>query len=113
MNVTNMKRRIVIIFATAAILCSTAIRAQAGTKASNVSGGGHGMDEKVLSQIPKKLKAIVDRGQSTGMVTLVARNGEIASIDAVGWRVMDKEPLETTDVFGPLRLPNRSSRLLT
>ena len=59
----------------------------------------HGMDEKVLSQIPKKLQAIVDRGQSTGMVTLVARNGQIASIDAVGWRVMGKEPLKTTDVF--------------
>jgi len=59
----------------------------------------HGMDKKVLSQIPKNLQAMVDRGHSTGMVTLVARNGEIASIDAVGWRVMDKEPLETTDVF--------------
>ena len=59
----------------------------------------HGLDEKELSQIPKNLQAIVDRGQSTGMVTLVARNGKIASIDAVGWRIMDKEPLETTDVF--------------
>ena len=59
----------------------------------------HGMDEKVLSQIPQNLQAIIDRGQSTGMVTLVARNGKIASIDAVGWRIMDKEPLETTDVF--------------
>jgi CubicO group peptidase (beta-lactamase class C family) len=58
-----------------------------------------GMNEKVLSQIPKNLKAIVDRGTSTGMVTLVARNGQIASIDAVGWRIMNKEPLETTDVF--------------
>jgi len=57
------------------------------------------MNEKVLSQIPENLKAIVDRGQSSGMVTLVARNGEIASIDAVGWRVIDKEPLETTNVF--------------
>ena len=63
------------------------------------SAAEHGMNEKVLSQIPENLKAIVDRGQSPGMVTLVARNGEIASIDAVGWRVMDKEPLETTDVF--------------
>ena len=63
------------------------------------SAAEHGMNEKTLSQIPKDLKAIVDRGQSSGMVTLVARNGEIASIDAVGWRVMDKEPLETTDVF--------------
>ena len=59
----------------------------------------HGMNEKVLSQIPKNLKAIVDRGTSTGMVTLVARNGQIASIDAVGWRIMNKEPLKTTDVF--------------
>jgi CubicO group peptidase (beta-lactamase class C family) len=33
------------------------------------------------------------------MVTLVARNGKIASIDAVGWRLMDEEPLEATDVF--------------
>jgi CubicO group peptidase (beta-lactamase class C family) len=58
------------------------------------------MDAEVLSQIPKKLQAIIDRGKSSGMVTLVARNGEIASIDAVGWRYMaKKEPLETTDVF--------------
>ncbi len=99
MNGTKMKRRILIIFAAAAFLCSSGVRAQTGVKASGVSGGGHGMDEKVLSQIPKKLKAIVDRGQSTGMVTLVARNGKIASIDAVGWRVINKEPLETTDVF--------------
>ena len=59
----------------------------------------HRMDEDVLSGIPKNLKAVIDSGQSSGVVTLVARNGEIASIDAVGWRIMDKEPLETTDVF--------------
>ena len=67
--------------------------------ASCSSAAEHGMNEKVLSQIPQNLKAIIDRGQSSGAVTLVARNGEIASIDAVGWRIMDKEPLETTDVF--------------
>jgi len=67
--------------------------------ASHAAAAEHGMDEEALSQIPKKLQAIIDRGQSSGAVTLVARNGEIASIDAVGWRIMDKEPLETTDVF--------------
>ena len=67
--------------------------------ASHAGGAEHGLDEKALSQIPENLQAIVDRGQSTGMVTLVARNGKIASIDAVGWRIMNKEPLETTDVF--------------
>ena len=67
--------------------------------ASYSEAAEHGMDKKILSQIPKNLKALVDRGQSSGMVTLVARNGKIASIDAMGWRIMDKEPLETTDVF--------------
>jgi len=67
--------------------------------ASHAEAAEHGMDEGALSHIPKNLQAIVDRGQSSGAVTLVARNGEIASIDAVGWRIMDKEPLETTDVF--------------
>ena len=68
--------------------------------ASYLEAAEHGMDEEVLSQIPKKLQAIIDSGKSSGMVTLVARNGEIASIDAVGWRYMaKKEPLDTTDVF--------------
>ena len=66
---------------------------------SDYESAEHGLDEKALSQIPENLQAIVDRGQSTGMVILVARNGKIASIDAVGWRIKDKEPLETTDVF--------------
>ena len=57
--------------------------------ASHVGATEHGLDEKVLSQIPENLQAIVDRGQSTGMVALVARNGKIASIDAVGWRIKD------------------------
>ena len=75
MDETKMKERIVINFAIAAVFCSIALRAQTDTTAANVSGGGHGMDEKVLSRIPENLQAIVDRGQSTGMVTLVARNG--------------------------------------
>ncbi len=70
-----MKRRIVIIFFVAAILCSACILAQTSTKVSDVSGKGHGMDEEVLSQVPNRLRAIVDDGKSYGVVTLVARNG--------------------------------------
>ena len=77
------------------ILCACALL----LTASHAGAAEHGLDEKVLSQIPENLQAIIDRGQSTGMVTLVARNGKIASIDAVGWRIVGKEPLETTDVF--------------
>ena len=39
--------------------------------ASYSEAADHGMDEKVLSQISKKLQAIVDSGQSSGMVTFV------------------------------------------
>ena len=80
-------------------MVAAAVAASLLLASSHSSAAEHGMNEKVLSQIPKNLQAIVDRGQSTGMVTLVARNGKIASIDAVGWRIMDKEPLETTDIF--------------
>lgn len=83
----------------AAVVCSTALRAQTDTTAAHVSGGGHGMDEEALSQISEKLQAVVDSGQSSGMVALLARNGEIASIDAVGWHVWSKEPMEATAVF--------------
>ena len=39
--------------------------------ASYSKAAEHGLDEKILSQIPENLQAIVDRGQSTGMVALV------------------------------------------
>lgn len=67
--------------------------------ASCTDAAEHGMDEKVLSDIPTQLQAIVDSGHSSGMVSLVARNGQVASINAVGWHVMDKEPMKTTAVF--------------
>ncbi len=67
-------------------------------------GGGHEMDEDALSQIPKKLQALVDRGQISGVVTLVARNGKIASIDVVGWRYMAKKNHRRPRMFfGSLR----------
>ena len=67
--------------------------------ASHLDAENHGMNLELLSKVPEKLQAIIHRGQSTGMVFLVARNGKIATVDAVGWRIMDKEPLQTTDVF--------------
>jgi CubicO group peptidase (beta-lactamase class C family) len=85
--------------AAVAIVCSGCMGGQTCSKASNVSCKGHGMDKQVLSQIPHKIQALIDSGQTTGMVSLVARNGVIASIDAVGWQCIDKDPLETTDVF--------------
>ena len=78
-----------------ASLCATALLLAAPCS----QAADHGMDLAVLSQVPTKLQAIINRGQTSGMVTLVARNGKIAAVDAVGWRVIDEEPLQTTDIF--------------
>ena len=53
------------------LLCGTALGLQTGATAANVSDGGHGMDEEALSQISEKLQAIVDSGQSSGMITMM------------------------------------------
>ncbi len=95
----GMKPRIIIIFTIVAAVFSNAPKAQIDRPAVNFYSTGHGIDERVLSQISEKLQAIVDRGHSSGMVSLVSRNGEIASIDAVGWHVMSKEPMKATAVF--------------
>ena len=49
------------------LYAGTLIFASSCSEAAN-----HGMDVELLSQIPRKLKAIIDCGRSSGVVTLVA-----------------------------------------
>ena len=58
-----------------------------------------GLDAEKLRKIPKRMKRFVDDHEISGSVTLVARHGEIASLEAVGLadlasrRVMQKDDL--------------------
>ena len=51
-----------------------------------------GLDPTLLAKIPARLKTFVDEGKAVGMVTLVARHGHVAAIDAVGYTDLDTKP---------------------
>jgi CubicO group peptidase (beta-lactamase class C family) len=59
-----------------------------------------GMDPERLARIPARMKAFVDKGTIPGAVTLVARHGAIASLEAVGYQELEKKrPMRTDSIF--------------
>lgn len=59
-----------------------------------------GMDPALLARIPLKMKTFVDDGKAAGFVTIVARHGHVASLDATGFQ--DREasiPMRTDTIF--------------
>lgn len=53
-----------------------------------------GMSSQRLARIPRLMQGYVDRGEAAGIVTLVARRGEIAHLSAVGHRDVERgEPM--------------------
>ena len=59
-----------------------------------------GMDPARLARIPARMKAFVDAGKAAGIVTLVARHGHVASLNAVGFLSLEsKAPMRTDSIF--------------
>ena len=59
-----------------------------------------GMDPGRLARIGARMQAYVDRGASAGYVTLVARHGAVAYLNACGWLDReDKLPMRTDSLF--------------
>jgi CubicO group peptidase (beta-lactamase class C family) len=59
-----------------------------------------GMDPLRLAQIATRMKAFVDRGSIAGAVTLVARHGVIASLEAVGFQELEsRKPMRPDTIF--------------
>ena len=57
---------------------------------------GAGMDPARLARIPARMKEFVEAGKAAGIVTLVARHGRLASLDAVGFQELEtKTPMRT------------------
>src|SRR5258706_7173343 len=54
--------------------------------ASRADPAKAGMNPERLARIPARMQGFVDRGTATGFVTLVARHGQLASIEAVGYQ---------------------------
>jgi CubicO group peptidase (beta-lactamase class C family) len=59
-----------------------------------------GLDAHRLAQIPVRMKQFVDKGTVAGIVTLVARHGRVAALDAVGYTdVETKQPMKVDNIF--------------
>ena len=59
-----------------------------------------GLDPEVLARIPPKMKEFVDQGTVAGAVTLVARHGKVAALDAVGYTDIEtKQVLRADAIF--------------
>lgn len=58
-----------------------------------------GMDPDRLARISARMQEFVDQGTAAGFVTLVARHGKIASLDAVGYLDLEsKQPMRTDSI---------------
>jgi len=59
-----------------------------------------GMSPALLARIPARMKEFVDAGKTAGIVTLVARHGHVASLEAVGFQDLEhKTPMRTDSIF--------------
>src|SRR6202163_4299165 len=59
-----------------------------------------GMDPARLARIPVRMREFVTAGKTAGVVTLVARHGHVASLEAVGYQDLEsKTPMRTDTIF--------------
>jgi len=59
-----------------------------------------GMDPARLARIPVRMQEFVTAGKTAGVVTLVARHGHVASLEAVGYQDLEsKTPMRTDTIF--------------
>jgi CubicO group peptidase (beta-lactamase class C family) len=66
----------------------------------NVDPAAAGMDPARLVRIPEKMKTYVDEGTASGFVTIVARHGRVASLEAVGFQDREaKTPMRPDTIF--------------
>jgi len=60
----------------------------------------HGMDEVRLAKIAPRLKAFIDQNTIAGSVTLTARHGEVAHLEAAGWQdVENRVAMQKDSIF--------------
>ena len=59
-----------------------------------------GLDPARLARSPVRMKHFVDIGQAAGIVTLVARHGHVAALDAVGYTDLEtRQPMQANAIF--------------
>lgn len=83
-----------------AVACSMAALAAGPFVIGKVDPAAAGMSAGRLAQIPVRMQEFVTAGKTAGVVTLVARHGHVASLDAVGYQDLEsKTPMRTDTIF--------------
>src|ERR1700682_5553179 len=76
------------------------ISADAPFIADKINAAGAGMNPEMLARIPVRMKEFVAAGKTAGVVTLVARHGHVASLEAVGYQDLEnKTPMRADTIF--------------
>jgi len=90
-----MKMRIPLV-----LVCSLAALAAGPFVTDQTDPHAAGMDAARLARIPVRMKEFVTAGKTAGVVTLVARHGHVAALDAVGYQDLEsKTPMRTDTIF--------------
>lgn len=59
-----------------------------------------GFDPQKLSALRPKLQEFVERNEAAGIVSLVVRRGQVASLETIGWQDLEsKVPMKTDTIF--------------
>jgi len=75
------------------------LSAQSFGAAAGANVAKAGMDPERLARISARLKEFVEKGTIAGAVTLVARHGVVASLEAIGYQDLESKKLMRTDTI--------------
>jgi CubicO group peptidase (beta-lactamase class C family) len=89
-----------VIITLAFLVCALAAHASDAFTPEKTDPAAAGMDPVLLARIPAKMKTYVDEGRAAGFVTIVARHGHVASLEAVGYQDLEsKIPMRADTIF--------------
>ena len=82
------------------IICIWAAASACSGTAQEAAQANAGLEPDRLARIPGRMQEFVDSGTIAGAVTLVARHGEVVSLEAVGYQDLEtKTPMHTDAIF--------------
>src|SRR5580698_1066138 len=82
------------------LVCALAALAADSFSIGKIDPEAAGMDHARLARIPVRMKEFVTAGKTAGVVTLVARHGHVAGLEAVGYQNLEsKTPMRTDTIF--------------
>jgi hypothetical protein len=82
------------------MVCTLAVSADISFVVDKTDPALAGMNPAMLAKIPVRMKEFVDAGKTAGVVTLVARHGRVASLEAVGFQDLEKKiPMRVDSIF--------------